>query len=161
MLKDKVDHADFKMEGTSIKEIVELMCFHDENGERVLDRNEFTDMLKSAQDSANLFTGYEQLDRLTHRQLDTLLLYDDWEDFGDHSLDSGMVDNVAQEHGLEFRSNDPEIPVIFPKWHAVTDKAKLNEATEKLEEAVIGEVLLELVWHQVAGTCKICLGTCT
>jgi len=151
LLKDKVDHADFKMEGTSIKEIVEFMCLHDENGDRVLDRNEFTDMLKTAQDSANLFTGSEQLDRLTHRQLDTLLLYDDWEDSGDHSQDSGMVDNAPQEHGLEFRSNDPEIPVIIPKWHAVTDKATLNEATDKLEEAVTGEVLLELVRHQVAG----------
>ncbi len=66
------------MDGTNIEQLCFFFEKFDDNGDGEVDLEEFRIMVKTSRQAANLFTGSEDLGHLSQRQLEGLLLYDDW-----------------------------------------------------------------------------------
>ena len=66
------------MDGTNIEQLCFFFEKFDENGDGEVDLEEFRVMIKTSRQAANLFTGSEDLQHLSERQMEGLLLYDDW-----------------------------------------------------------------------------------
>jgi len=145
-------HSELHMEGTSIKEIVNFMRKYDDDGNGKVDRIEFRTMLKKSQEIADLFTGSETLDRLTDRQMETLLLYEDWPKPHEGAQDAGKNGNLddspgiqnAHDPGLGLKEAEKTATIAPPTWYSIT-QGKLNQHSES------GEVFLQLVRNKVAG----------
>jgi hypothetical protein len=95
-----------QLEGTGIHDICNFMRSFDTNGDGEVDLPEFRVMLQSAWTAARLFTGSEQADFLTDRQLDALLLYD-WPSKNNSSTDTeqhfglgGLLSQMQKEQEL-------------------------------------------------------------
>ena len=66
------------MDGTNIEQLCFFFEKFDDNGDGEVDLEEFRTMVKTSRQAANLFTGSEDLGHLSVKQLEALLLYDDW-----------------------------------------------------------------------------------
>ncbi len=66
------------MDGTNIEQLCFFFEKFDENGDGEVDLEEFRTMVKISRQAANLFTGSEDLRHLSEKQMEALLLYDDW-----------------------------------------------------------------------------------
>jgi Ca2+-binding EF-hand superfamily protein len=66
------------MDGANIEQLCFFFEKFDENGDGEVDLEEFRTMLKISRQAANLFTGSEDLRHLSEKQMEALLLYDDW-----------------------------------------------------------------------------------
>jgi Ca2+-binding EF-hand superfamily protein len=82
--------GDLKMEGLNVEEIVHFMRLYDQDGDGHVDRREFREMLRKSIETAELFTGSETLDRVTAKQMEVLLLFDDWKKPGTWSPEDGQ-----------------------------------------------------------------------
>ena len=79
-----------KMEGLNVEEIVHFMRIYDADGDGIVDRCEFREMLRKSIETADLFTGSETLERVTDKQMEVLLLFDDWKKPGTWSPENGQ-----------------------------------------------------------------------
>ena len=94
--------------GSHLSELCTFFLLFDENGDGLIDRDEFCQMILAAHDACNLFTGSEDPDKLSERQVEALLLYE-WPE-----KHAGLSD-VDDYHGLgglleQVRQIDLEIP---------------------------------------------------
>jgi len=62
--------------GSHLSDLCTFFLLFDENGDGLIDRDEFCQMILAAHDACNLFTGNEDPGKLTERQIEALLLYD-------------------------------------------------------------------------------------
>jgi len=66
------------MDGTNIEQLCFFFEMFDANGDGAVDLDEFRIMVRTSRRAANLFTGSEDLGRLSVEQMEGLLMYDDW-----------------------------------------------------------------------------------
>jgi hypothetical protein len=66
------------MDGTNIEQLCFFFETFDANGDGAVDLDEFRIMVRTSRRAANLFTGSEDLGRLSVEQMEGLLMYDDW-----------------------------------------------------------------------------------
>lgn len=66
------------MDGTHLVYLCNFFQKFDANGDGKVDLEEFRTMIRTSFKAANLFTGSEDLDRLSVPQMDALLQYNDW-----------------------------------------------------------------------------------
>ena len=130
---------DIQMEGLAIEDIVQFMCHYDEDGDGQVDKNEFRHMLEECIEVADLFTGSEALEKLTDRQIEVLLMFDDWpKPHGAAQKDKGLGPLLKRKKqpGVRLTTDDRA------KWHTLVHK-DIN-ATASGEEISTGRVRLSL-----------------
>jgi hypothetical protein len=66
------------MDGTNIEQLCTFFTLFDDNGDGEVSLDEFRIMVRTSRQAANLFTGSEDLGHLNVKQMEALLLYDDW-----------------------------------------------------------------------------------
>ena len=66
------------MDGTNIEQLCTFFHLFDANGDGEVNLDEFRIMVRTSRLAATLFTGAEDLGRLNVKQMEALLLYDDW-----------------------------------------------------------------------------------
>ena len=66
------------MDGTNIEQLCIFFEKFDANGDGEVTLDEFRIMIRSSRLAATLFTGSEDLQHLNVKQMEALLLYDDW-----------------------------------------------------------------------------------
>ena len=72
------EHGLQGMDGTNIEQLCTFFTLFDENGDGEVSLDEFRIMVRTSRQAANLFTGSEDLGHLNVKQMEALLLYDDW-----------------------------------------------------------------------------------
>ena len=106
-------------------------------------------MVKTCRLAANLFTGNEELSRLTQNQMVALLLFAGWPENPKGPMDTddsnglgGLVTVVQQSHNLGAEEGE-ETPEHSHRRHALEDRALLLGVTDlellKLD-AIIAEI---------------------
>jgi len=92
------------MDGTNIEHLCTFFAQYDANGDGKVDLEEFRIMVRTSRLAANLFTGSEDLECLTVKQMEALLLFDDWPtkhegpgDVGENEGLGGLVSLVKKE----------------------------------------------------------------
>ena len=70
-----------------------------------VDLDEFREAIRTCRAATKIFTGSEELNRLTEKQMDALLLYDDWpqkhegpSDVGESEGLGGLMEHVKKDH---------------------------------------------------------------
>ncbi len=66
------------MDGTNIEQLCTFFTLFDENGDGEVSLDEFRIMVRTSRQAATLFTGSEDLGHLSAKQMEALLIYDDW-----------------------------------------------------------------------------------
>jgi hypothetical protein len=66
------------MDGTNIEQLCTFFHVFDANGDGEVNLDEFRIMVRTSRLAATLFTGSEDLGHLNVKQMEALLLYDDW-----------------------------------------------------------------------------------
>ena len=87
---DASEHGAAGMDGTNIEQLFTFFESFDKNGDGEVDLDEFRIMVRTSRLAANLFTGAEDLERLTVKQMEALLMYDDWPTKHEGPGDVGM-----------------------------------------------------------------------
>ena len=112
-LKEAAGHV-HDVEGTTIEDLVNFFLMFDENGDGEIDLDEFKTMVRASFDATNLFVGSEELDKLSERQIEALLLYD-WPekyaglgDVDDFQGLGGLVEQLKRETEQEDEQDDEE-----------------------------------------------------
>jgi hypothetical protein len=72
------EHGLQGMDGINIEQLCTFFSKYDANGDGMVDLEEFRIMVRTSRLAANLFTGSEDLECLTVKQMEALLLFDDW-----------------------------------------------------------------------------------
>ena len=121
-LKEAAEHA-HGVEGTTIKDLVNFFVMFDENGDGKIDFDEFKTMVRASVDATNLFVGSEELNKLSERQIEALLLYDwpeKYEGLGDVDDFQGLGGLVEQLKKESQQQEEPE-----------SDEGRLREIEER------------------------------
>jgi hypothetical protein len=84
------------MKGTSIDGLVVLLEQYDVNGNGKMDFDQFCTLIKDVRAKTNLFTGCEDVNALTEKQMDTLLLYHRWPTKHEGPADLGEAEGIRQ-----------------------------------------------------------------
>ena len=79
------------MDGTSIEQLCFFFEAFDANSDGAVDLDEFRIMVRTSRRAANLFTGSEDLGRLSVEQMEGLLMYDDWPTKHEGQSDTGTL----------------------------------------------------------------------
>ena len=66
------------MDGTNIEQLCTFFTLFDENGDGEVSLDEFRIMVRTSRQAATLFTGSEDLGHLSAKQMEALLIYDQW-----------------------------------------------------------------------------------
>ena len=103
------------MEGTSVESILKLLEQYDVNGDGETDFGEFCTLLKESRARANLFTGSEDVNVLSDKQMDTLLLFHGWPtehegpgDVGESEGMGGMGQMIDQNAAATANEDDDD-----------------------------------------------------
>ena len=93
------------MEGVTLQELCTFFEQFDANGDGNVDLEDFKSMIRTSREATSLFTGSEELPRLSNAQMNALLLYDDWpqKHEGPGDLDEGeglggLFKHISKEH---------------------------------------------------------------
>ena len=93
------------MEGVTLEELCTFFEQFDADGDGNVDLEEFRSMIRTSREATGLFTGSEELPRLSNAQMNALLLYDDWPEKheGPGDLDEGeglggLFKHISKEH---------------------------------------------------------------
>jgi Ca2+-binding EF-hand superfamily protein len=66
------------MDGTNIEQLCTFFHLFDANGDGEVNLDEFRIMVRTSRQAATLFTGSEDLGHLSAKQMEALLIYDQW-----------------------------------------------------------------------------------
>ena len=156
-LNSLVQHkGTLKMEGLNVEEIVHFMRLYDQDGDGHVDRCEFREMLREAIETADLFTGSETLDRVTDKQMEVLLLFDDWKKPGSWSPEDGqsLLSLLRRKKAAAMTSEERA------KWYPLVRKK--HKQTESEQKDLVHKVCLSRTngirrteSKQKEGKCKV------
>ena len=120
-----------EIEGTTLEDLCRFFLLFDENGDGVVDLEEFRAMILASHDACNLFMGSEVPDKLSERQIEALLTYD-WPqqyagpgDVDDYHGLGGLLEQMKKDIRLASGKVDGE------------DKAQKEEEMESNEQRML------------------------
>ena len=100
--------TDNNMQGTNIQGICRCLSDFDVNGDGEIDLEEFRAMLVKAKEQADLFTGSEEPSSLSEKQIQAMLVYDNWptEHKGPDDVSDGAgMGMLFEKHSVESKED--------------------------------------------------------
>ena len=117
-----------------------------------VDLGEFRQAIRTSRAATNLFTGSEELSRLTEKQMVALLLYDDWpqrhegpSDVGESEGLGGLMEHVKKDHKVvEEEEEGEESEEHADRRHALSPNGPRSEFPLLVELDALAAEIQEL-----------------
>ena len=117
-----------------------------------VDLDEFRNAIRTCRAATNLFTGSEELSRLTEKQMVALLLYDDWpqrhegpSDVGESEGLGGLMEHVQKDHKVvEEEEEGEESEEHADRRHALSPNGPRSEFPLLVELDALSAEIQEL-----------------